>query len=49
MKVKVDRNRVPEAASYLLQRGAIADLLIEEVSVSEIIETLLLEGAHGNP
>lgn len=44
IKVKVDRERVPEAASLLLQGGAVADLLIEEVGISEIIESLLREG-----
>ncbi len=43
IKVKVDRDRIPEAASLLLQGGAVADLLIEEVGISEIIESLLRE------
>ncbi len=45
IKVKVDRNAVPDAASYLLQSGAVVDLIIEEVGISEIIESLLREGS----
>jgi ABC-2 type transport system ATP-binding protein len=44
IKVKVPRDRVPDAASFLLQGGAVADLLIEEVDISDIIESLLREG-----
>jgi ABC-2 type transport system ATP-binding protein len=45
IKVKVPRDRVPDAASFLLQGGAVADLLIEEVDISDIIESLLREGS----
>lgn len=44
VKIRIDRERVPEAASFLLQSGPVADLLIEEVGISEIIESLLREG-----
>lgn len=46
IRVKVARDKVPEAASLLLQRGNVADLLIEEVDISEIIEALLREGSR---
>lgn len=44
MKVKVARDRVPEAASALLRAGGVIDLMIEEVDVADIIEALLREG-----
>jgi ABC-2 type transport system ATP-binding protein len=46
-KVKVARDRVPEAASALLKRGGVIDLTIEEVGVADIIESLLREGKPG--
>ncbi|MGK5088391.1 ATP-binding cassette domain-containing protein [Bdellovibrionota bacterium FG-2] len=44
IKIRVNRERVSEAASFLLQGGAVVDLLIEEVDISEIIESLLRKG-----
>lgn len=44
IKVKVDRDKIPDAASFLLQNAPVADLLIEEVGISEIIESLLHKG-----
>lgn len=50
LKVKVARDRVPEAASALLKGGGVLDLLIEEVDVADIIESLLHEGKReGKP
>ena len=45
IKVKVSRSQVPEVASLLLRDGQIADLSIEEVDISELIESLIREGA----
>jgi ABC-2 type transport system ATP-binding protein len=44
-KVKVDRSKVPDAASILLKNLPVADLMIEEVGISDIIESLLREGS----
>jgi ABC-2 type transport system ATP-binding protein len=44
LKVKVARDRVPEAASALLKGGGVLDLMIEEVDIADIIESLLREG-----
>ncbi|MBS1961181.1 MAG: ATP-binding cassette domain-containing protein [Bdellovibrionales bacterium] len=46
LKVKVARDRVPEAASALLKSGGVLDLLIEEVDIADIIESLLREGVR---
>jgi ABC-2 type transport system ATP-binding protein len=44
-KVKVDRNKVPDAASILLKSLPVVDFMIEEVGISDIIESLLREGS----
>jgi ABC-2 type transport system ATP-binding protein len=44
LKVKVARDRIPEAASALLRKGGVVDLLIEEIDIAEIIESLLRKG-----
>lgn len=44
IKVKVSRNRVSDAASILLKEGNVADLMIEEIDISEIIEALIRDG-----
>jgi len=40
IKIKVERDKVPKAASALLQGFAVADLMIEEVGIADIIESL---------
>jgi ABC-2 type transport system ATP-binding protein len=44
VKLKVARDRIPEAASALLKGGGVLDLMIEEVDIADIIESLLREG-----
>jgi ABC-2 type transport system ATP-binding protein len=40
LRVKVDRERVPEAASSILQRLSVIDLNIEEVDIGTVIEAI---------
>lgn len=41
LKLKVARGRVSESAAYLLSKHPVADLAIEEVEISSIIESLI--------
>lgn len=46
IKVKVKREKVPEAATFLLQKCSVLDLNIEEQEIADIIESIMREGHH---
>ncbi|MDH5656319.1 MAG: ATP-binding cassette domain-containing protein [Spirochaetia bacterium] len=44
IRAKVERNKVPEAASLILQKLPVIDLSIEEEEISNVIESILRKG-----